>query len=462
MEWDEFRVAVTYLFALARNNGQPVATLWNSENQVVQVQRTPPAVEPTSIALPVVELLRSRGERMGKGFTVATTFPPTPACLGMARMCGIHKIFYKKGPDLVSVTTPRSGAGAEAKVSDAATATIPEVKLPTQPRLKWYRSATSPKDALIAWANECAANPKVGAILTAAKTMPFGGMAVETTFPTSPLEYLGMRRVAGGDELVMDNVLMMMAWEMISRTTGFKSNLAGRTLAAQTPRLGETEGQRIGSILADSEGNIVGWGFNTNKENATRHGEVNLIVQHMHTEKELPVGGTLYTTLEPCEMCSGMIVRAVKHGTPFRVIYGQRDANVHATALQSPPPGSRITMSATKAGMVNRQTSTPVVGPGGPVGFADSIAARQQATREIATTGFLKRKDVYEQYMAAGRPAWWMYLWDATVAQLEKRKGTADLKLSDPEVVRANADLTNIYELSEQFMTMVQRTAIGA
>jgi tRNA(Arg) A34 adenosine deaminase TadA len=497
MELDEFRLAVTFWVSLDRNNGAPVATLWKRD-ELEQVQQAPVDASTTTIKVPVVELLRSKGERMKKGFTVATTVAPTSACLGMARMCGIERILYQQGTSLYSIGTSRKGGEAPVLISDAVTTTYPEVALIPAPSLapkvavpmmpksgpvwgkpgtsggvaavtgkpvppaptvtavtsatKWYKKPiTLPR--LKIWVDQ---QPTKAAIQTA-KTMGWGVPADRSKFEDSSLEFLGMKRMVGGDQVAMDNVLMMMAFELIARGSGFKSNLAGTTLADVAQRVKTAEGQRIGSLLADDEGNIVGWGFNTNKENSTRHGEVNLIAQYMETEPHLPAGGTIYTTLEPCEMCSGMIVRAVKHGDAFRVIYGQADANVTRTALQNPPTGRAITMTATQANMVDRSKSVAT-----PAGFASSIAQHQKDVKTIATTAFLKRKDTYEQYMAMGRPAWWMYLWDSMVGQLERQKGPEGLKLTDPAVMRMNADLTVTYELVEKFMNTVQTTALGA
>lgn len=91
----------------------------------------------------------------------------------------------------------------------------------------------------------------------------------------------------------------------------------------------QTEGQNkrghnIGSILVDPNGRIVNWDRNCNAilSNGTQHGEVRLMLGYLNR-----VGGyslkdhTIYTSLEPCAQCSGMMVlSSIK-----RTVYGQTD-----------------------------------------------------------------------------------------------------------------------------------------
>ena len=87
---------------------------------------------------------------------------------------------------------------------------------------------------------------------------------------------------------------------------------------------GEKRGHNIGSILVAPDGKIVNWARNCNAalSNGTQHGEVRLMVGYLNR-----VGGyslkdhTIYTTLEPCAQCSGMMVLCnIK-----RTVYGQTD-----------------------------------------------------------------------------------------------------------------------------------------
>ncbi len=70
-------------------------------------------------------------------------------------------------------------------------------------------------------------------------------------------------------------------------------------------------GHNIGSILVDKDHRPVFWARNsvTVTDNATQHGEVRLIQAFLDcpgVDKYMS-GYTIYTTLEPCAMCTGMI-----------------------------------------------------------------------------------------------------------------------------------------------------------
>jgi tRNA(adenine34) deaminase len=87
---------------------------------------------------------------------------------------------------------------------------------------------------------------------------------------------------------------------------------------------GQKRGHNIGSVLVAPNGKIVNWARNCNARlaNGTQHGEVRLMVGYLNR-----VGGysltehTVYTTLEPCAQCSGMMVLTnIK-----RTVYGQTD-----------------------------------------------------------------------------------------------------------------------------------------
>ncbi|MFA7241332.1 MAG: nucleoside deaminase [Sulfuricellaceae bacterium] len=83
-------------------------------------------------------------------------------------------------------------------------------------------------------------------------------------------------------------------------------------------------GHNIGSVLVDPDGKVVFWARNSNKitGNGTQHGEVRLMVGYLNKVKSYSLKGyTIYTSLEPCAMCSGMMVLQ----SITRTVYGQAD-----------------------------------------------------------------------------------------------------------------------------------------
>ena len=88
----------------------------------------------------------------------------------------------------------------------------------------------------------------------------------------------------------------------------------------------ESRGHNIGSVLVDNAtGEIVYYARNSNKILASgcQHGEVRLITNFLKCEGTGPYLGdyTLYTTLEPCIMCAGMMTMT----QIGKVVYVQQD-----------------------------------------------------------------------------------------------------------------------------------------
>jgi tRNA(Arg) A34 adenosine deaminase TadA len=86
----------------------------------------------------------------------------------------------------------------------------------------------------------------------------------------------------------------------------------------------QRRGYNIGALLVNEQNEPVFHGLNciNSTNNATQHGEVRSIIAYLdHTKRFNLSGFTIYTTLEPCVMCAGMITM-----TAFkRAVYGQHD-----------------------------------------------------------------------------------------------------------------------------------------
>jgi len=86
----------------------------------------------------------------------------------------------------------------------------------------------------------------------------------------------------------------------------------------------DPRGHNIGSVLVNGDHKVVYWARNSNKitGNGTQHGEVRLIRNYLAKVKTYNLKEhTVYTTLEPCAMCSGMMVLT----NVQRTVYGQTD-----------------------------------------------------------------------------------------------------------------------------------------
>ena len=102
-------------------------------------------------------------------------------------------------------------------------------------------------------------------------------------------------------------------------------------------------GYNIGSVLVDENYNIVCWARNAVNitKNNTQHGELRLMLNYLHNCRNvfsLPKY-RLYTTLEPCAMCSGMMTL----NELFLTVYGQKDHG-YGDAIQ------RLELNSTSCG----------------------------------------------------------------------------------------------------------------
>jgi tRNA(Arg) A34 adenosine deaminase TadA len=83
-------------------------------------------------------------------------------------------------------------------------------------------------------------------------------------------------------------------------------------------------GYNIGAVLVDEDGQIVCWAVNSigATDNGTQHAETRLMVNYLDVTKGTNLGKhVVYTTLEPCAMCGGMMtLQSVE-----RAVYGQSD-----------------------------------------------------------------------------------------------------------------------------------------
>lgn len=96
-------------------------------------------------------------------------------------------------------------------------------------------------------------------------------------------------------------------------------------LALAQARLAETAGEvPVGAILVDSNGLLIGSGFNQpiSASDPTAHAEVIALREaaRRHLNYRLP-GTTMVVTVEPCLMCAGALVSA----RVARVVYGARE-----------------------------------------------------------------------------------------------------------------------------------------
>jgi len=86
----------------------------------------------------------------------------------------------------------------------------------------------------------------------------------------------------------------------------------------------DRRGYNIGALLVNPEHHPVHFDLNciNSTDNATQHGEVRAITSYITAQRCFNLSGyTIYTSLEPCVMCAGMITMVAID----RAIFGQHD-----------------------------------------------------------------------------------------------------------------------------------------
>jgi tRNA(adenine34) deaminase len=147
--------------------------------------------------------------------------------------------------------------------------------------------------------------------------LPPGSHRKEQCGPYNPVNY-----EPTPSEQERDNIYQLAAYGVVYK--GWQTKTWSKQPGEETAR-----GYNIGSILVDTtkplgEG-IVCWARNTviTTKNGTQHGEVRLMTNYLTNASisSLKNNFKLYTTLEPCSMCGGMMTLQSLPAT----LYGQTD-----------------------------------------------------------------------------------------------------------------------------------------
>lgn len=114
-----------------------------------------------------------------------------------------------------------------------------------------------------------------------------------------------------------DEIYMLLAYAVV--LNDWQDDVSWESEAGKKSR-----GYNIGSVLVAPDGQIVNWARNCNiaLKNGTQHGEIRLMTGYLNRARIMSLWGyTIYTTLEPCIQCAGMMIMS----NIERTVYGQTD-----------------------------------------------------------------------------------------------------------------------------------------
>jgi tRNA(Arg) A34 adenosine deaminase TadA len=297
------------LYIQAKRRSKPVALLLDARLEVL-ASAEDMCSSPCEAATAVVNLLRICGQSLDlEGKFIACSAPPTVMDTGMCRLTGVKAIWTLSAAGLAA-WQPADGKGALiSKAEQDAAPQDPALAGWMAEALRVYTGNGS-HDDLVAAMERC----PDAALLRGMQSWARQVTAVPGYAPPPPPPAQGPLCRPG------DNAGDAFWLRTAKQLTGIIHGASNTNPAVQKM------GHNIGCILVSAEGAVLAWGVNTNVNNPTRHAETNCVhmFQFLNRGQALPAGATLYTTLQSCYMCSGMIKHAA--GANFvRVVYGERD-----------------------------------------------------------------------------------------------------------------------------------------
>lgn len=309
----EFLLAL--VLAESRKAKKEVAIVANSLPEVLGLATGTASGCETAIA----NVLHGAQGRLDNKWLLAS-YSPTPLCLGMANILGISSVgFLDTGLN----------------VKDAAT-TQEIVRLTGLPGKNVSLFSVQPKNPLPNWKVNPekfleAANgelfsslkPEYQGALKSLKSCPrfdqrdVGAklLSIFTQVPTT----LPAAALLDGER---DFIFMHLAFALVGQT--WNPVVSWDVKDSSGEKFG---GNNVGAVILEKN-KIIGWGINLAAQNLVFHAESLAILSYLkgNNKASLPDGATIYTSLEPCKMCAGMITGAGKN---IEVVMGAKDHKIN-------------------------------------------------------------------------------------------------------------------------------------
>lgn len=296
----------------------------------------------------IVNVVQNLNMNLGDCYVVAT-YTPTPMCEGMCKGRVLKGMTFVAGGRIGTPADNPAIASATFRIGNADSS-----PLETAPALTgaaaWFDGLQLRALTEVA-ANAVGSLRRVlsgGTDIFSTRYMPDKVRDLYTLTPTAPPVILQQ------DE--EEQIFMRLAYALVGQSWTELTSWTPGTKADQ-----EMGGTNIGAVTIH-EGKIIGWGLNSLAQNKTYHAETVMLGAYLakNNVSSMPSGCHIYTTLQPCRMCAGFIVRVCPNA---RVYYGLRDQQLSTILTAGVTNGCKeIAVTAKIAAMKAQQTRLDGIG----------------------------------------------------------------------------------------------------
>lgn len=315
---------IAYATMTEHGNRHVAVAFNNTEVLAIGVDTRMHGNDPATAA---VNLLQGGYAQMPRDrFDIVLTYPPTEACLGMAKMIGARNVFHYDG----NVLRRRVMGGNRPWAVQAAHAPA-SVSVASEPP-NFHTAATQAKAALArTWWNQLHTafiHPDTrNFFIYAEHCHIYRNVNLPAQIGVLPALQAPLTSALTTNRRAM---LTVMAQVLVA-AVGFRDR---RGLARNGGTSGHVAGHNIGCIVTTDQGEIIEWGVNLGLLNPTLHAETYAVMRWMARtgRQNFPQGVELFTTLESCYMCAGVIHDA---SDDMRATYILKDPLIVNSALEA-------------------------------------------------------------------------------------------------------------------------------
>ncbi|WP_417702400.1 Bd3614 family nucleic acid deaminase [Pseudomonas sp.] len=306
-------------YCLNQQLGHDIAIAARGNGTIISIARDTRA-GPNDISTPIVNLLQNN-PNLGGQYDLFTTYAPTEACQGMAKIRRVRYIYEMTGAGLQRrglngappwALTPLPGVLPSTPgnvIPGFAGMNAAQMRIAASARLSTIRAATAPDPIATMNIRQSILTTRVHDRVTPPPAIPIPPAGGAIGGVITPLR----RRL-----------FLITAYALV----------AARDFAGNA-----NNGHAIGCVLVDTNSAILGCSLNSVSTNSTYHAETLAVMQYLASNgfAGLPLNCNIFTTLQCCHMCAGLIVTAGNGATAH---YGQPDIAMNNNALARGVSGS--------------------------------------------------------------------------------------------------------------------------